>query len=108
MTTMQAVRCEIVRWVADEPQPGWVEARLTDASDRSLSFFDKPPIFTDAAIHPSTQFPVPGLIHCVVIGSTIDGSEPKLVEVRLLDGASSDDGLDRFWVRRESLVSVGE
>jgi hypothetical protein len=29
-----AVRCQLVRWIDDEPQPGWVEARLADVNGR--------------------------------------------------------------------------
>ena len=35
---------QVVRWVDDEPQPGWVEATFTDAHGETWHFFDKSPI----------------------------------------------------------------
>jgi hypothetical protein len=37
------VACQVVRWVADEPRPGLVEAQLTDSDGRVWSFTDKEP-----------------------------------------------------------------
>jgi hypothetical protein len=40
---MPEVEYQVVRWVADEPQPGLVEAQLTDSDGRIWSFIDKEP-----------------------------------------------------------------
>lgn len=39
--------CEAVRWVNDEPQPGLVEVRFTDARRQQWAFIGKWPVFTD-------------------------------------------------------------
>jgi hypothetical protein len=39
------VRWHTIRWVSEEPQPGWVEVRMTDAFGREWIFLDKPAIF---------------------------------------------------------------
>ena len=45
---MPTVRCQAVRWVSDEPFPGWVEVHLTSADGYEHAFFDKPPMFEAA------------------------------------------------------------
>lgn len=53
--------CEIVRWVADEPQPGIVEARVTDTDGRQWPFLDKVAIFDMAGtVGPGSSYPQPG------------------------------------------------
>jgi hypothetical protein len=62
-----SVRVELVRWVADEPLPGLVEARLVDVEGRAWSFIDKEPIFSADAIGPRDVFPRSGVLNCRVI-----------------------------------------
>jgi hypothetical protein len=47
------VRCEIIRWVADEPQPGMVEAQIIDVDGHVWRFVDKAPIFSAEVLLPS-------------------------------------------------------
>lgn len=87
---MTAIACQVVRWVADEPQPGLVEAQLTDADGRLWRFIDKEPIFCSDMIGRLAQFPVAGAIRCQIIGHetlsdgrqvvTIDTSSPDSVD----------------------------
>ena len=98
---MASVRGKAVRWVSDEPQPGWVEVELTDASGTVHSLFDKPPVFVsdDVALLPDSPYPVPVDIDCTVRG------EPggSAVEVSLRWASTSDGRLD-FVVRRTDVT----
>jgi hypothetical protein len=98
---MESVRCDVVRWVADNPRPGWVEAHLTDAKGRRWLFFEKPPVF-GTGLDRSSHFPVPAAIPCEVVS---DGGELEagLVEIRLLDGVQAQDGTVRFLVRADQV-----
>jgi hypothetical protein len=93
---MPSVGCQIVRWVADKPQPGWVEVSLVDASGREWLFFDKPPIFSDQALGPGSRL-VAGAMRCRVLSE-----QGKLLEVELLD-TESEDGTTRFLVWADQL-----
>jgi hypothetical protein len=62
------LRCVAVRWVSDEPPPGWVEVLLTDADGRTWQFFDKPPIFdATGSLTSSSSFPAPVAMRVRVI-----------------------------------------
>ena len=100
---MFAVRCEVVRWVADEPFPGWVEASLTDALGRHWTFFDKPPVF-GPDIGRSSEFPMPGMIRCEVVSSPRDDLGAEFLEIRLLDGVESEEGSSRFLVPTGAVI----
>lgn len=104
---MQEVRCEVVRWIADEPQPGWVEACFTDANGRRRSFFDKPPVF-GALIRRSSILPIAGAIRCEVVASRNDERGRKILEIRLLDGVESDEGSVKFEVRAGQVMTSAE
>ena len=104
---MQEVRCELVRWIADEPQPGWVEACFTDANGHRWSFFDKPPVF-GALISRSSILPVAGVIKCEVVASRSDERGKEILEIRLLDGVESEKGLVRFEVRADQVITSAE
>jgi hypothetical protein len=96
------LRCELTRWLADEPQPGLVEARMTDASGRTWLFVDKPPIFTNQVISPATAFPVAAGIRCEVAGRYQRDDGQAVVEVTTVD-VDSVDGRHRFSVNADQL-----
>jgi hypothetical protein len=87
-----AVACRVVRWVDDEPQPGLVEAHLTDADGRLWRFIDKEPIFCTNMTGRLAQFPVAGAIRCRIIGHKplSDGSQIVTIDTGSLDGVDSD------------------
>lgn len=85
--------CQVVRWVADEPQPGLVEAHLTDADGRVWRFIDKEPTFFCAdAVGEWTRFPVAGAIRCRVIDrdTLSDGRRVVTIDTASPDGVDSD------------------
>ncbi|MDG4826845.1 hypothetical protein O7635_33780 [Asanoa sp. WMMD1127] len=84
------VGCSAIRWVDDEPQPGWVEVSILDADGRDLRFFDKPPIFdADGVLTRETDYPVPLTVECTVLAEdVVDGR--TLLTVRLT-GWGGDD-----------------
>jgi hypothetical protein len=63
------VACQVVRWVADEPLPGLVEAQLTDSDGQVWSFTDKKPIFCSQEVGRLSRFPLAAAIRCQVIGA---------------------------------------
>jgi hypothetical protein len=105
---MNGVRCEVVRWLSDEPQPGWVEASIVDAQGRRWSFFDKPAIFSDEGIGPSSEFPLPGVIRCEIVSTNQGdgGVRSSRVEIRLQDGVESAEGSTRFLVEADEVIAL--
>ena len=80
---MAEVACQIVRWVADEPQPGLVEAQLTGSDGRLWSFIEKEPMFwSEATVSRLSRFPVAAAIRFQVIGREVlaDGQEVVTVD----------------------------
>lgn len=55
------LRCQVVRWVSDDPQPGWVETQFRDADGEVWQMFDKPSVFEQpggVSLTASTDYPV--------------------------------------------------
>jgi hypothetical protein len=89
---MAAVACQVVRWVADEPQPGLVEAQLSDSDGRVWSFTDKEPVFwSRETVSRLSRFPVAAAIRCQVIGRAVlaGGQEVVTVDTGRPDGVDS-------------------
>ena len=99
---MTTVTCLIVRWVDDEPFPGWVEGRLTDFHGREWVFFDKPPIFSSEDILRTSAFPRPGELRCHVLKRWITDDGAECAEIQLVE-VDSADGESRFEVRAADL-----
>lgn len=102
---MASVRCQITRWVDDEPFPGLVEAELVDADRRTWTFIDKAPIFAPAPMTAS-DLPDEGVIRCTVLDGdagvvTIDTSHPDGVSA----GAFDEEGQTIFRVAADSVES---
>jgi hypothetical protein len=104
MLAMDSVKCELVRWVSDDPQPGLVEVRLLDADGSEWMFVDKVPIFTAAPVSSATQLPMPGEIQCEVVGTRQTPGGQEFVDVELRDGVETADGVSRLTINREQLV----
>lgn len=99
-------RVTVVRWVGDEPQPGWVEAQFTDAAGETWTFFDKPPIFEPPGTMPltaSTAYPVE-IAMPVLIHSSRPTDAGRVVTISLPWGVDYDSAQDRFEVYSHDLV----
>lgn len=104
---MVTLRCQVVRWVSDEPQPGWVEARFTDAHGHQWTFFDKPPIFENGAeLTPAASYPQEAGLACEVTGSQIwtDGREILSISTRTPWSIESEEGQSEFHVSRDQFI----
>jgi hypothetical protein len=97
---VQVVSCEITRFVSAEPQPGWVEAVLTDAGGRRWLFHDKPPIFKLGAVGPSDMYPLAGWLRCNVVEGP--GSEGRVVIETV--HCESVEGQSRFVVGADTVI----
>ncbi|GLV88532.1 hypothetical protein Slala03_82210 [Streptomyces lavendulae subsp. lavendulae] len=104
---MVFLRCEAVRWVGDEPQPGLVEVRFTDAHQQQWAFIDKWPIFTAGDdLAPGSHYPVEVGILCDVLntGNTADTSGTFRISVAPW-GLESPEGRIEFDVRADQLTT---
>jgi hypothetical protein len=98
------VSVQIVRFV-DDWQPGWVEARLLDASGREWVFVDKVPIFSAETLDAESDYPRPGSISCEVLASRRDGlgREVCTIDTARPDGVEAEGGETKFDVLAEQL-----
>src|SRR5206468_1447012 len=105
--SVKAVRCQVVRWVNDEPFPGWVEVLLFDAYGVSWIFHDKPPMFAEHLedVLPSSSFSVPGVIRCHVLGTGTDAGGKAVIEIELI-AVEAEGGTTRFTVRPDQIVDA--
>jgi hypothetical protein len=97
-----------VRWVGDEPFPGWVEVQLTDAHGVVWSLFDKPLVFDDEdRLRPSTAYPVEVRVGCEVVGRgrLDDGTEVLTISTRLPWGIETACGRTEFLVDVHQVVT---
>jgi len=93
------VRAEIVRWVSDD-FPGFVECRLTDASERAWSIVEKVPVVTTEHLQPDSEFPQPVLIACEIVSRDRDdaGRETSRITTSTPWGIEATDGTTSFQV----------
>lgn len=97
------VTCEIVRWT-DDPQPGWVEARLTDVNGALWTFEDKAPVFTALPLTSATSYPVPGIIRCEIVEE--DGPQGRtVIDTSRPDGVAATDGITTQFTVRSIVVN---
>lgn len=98
--TPMNLKVSIARWLSDEPQPGWVEARFTDASGRAWTLEDKPPIFT-ARSFVAADLPVEGVVECGVRALRLDAQARDVATIQ--PSVDAPDGTALFDVFREQL-----
>lgn len=85
------VRCEAVRWIDDEPQPGLVEVALTDADETVWRLADKSSVFDATGIlRRETDYPVSVLVTCNVLERRTDGAGRATVLIDLLPWGVTD------------------
>ncbi|MFJ3963125.1 hypothetical protein [Streptomyces sp. NPDC090036] len=107
---MVELRAEAVRWVDDEPFPGVVEVRFTDAAGRRWSLVDKAPVFdAQGALGPDSAYPLEVSVACVIIGSARLQEDGEVVTVSTTPhGVAATDGRDEFTVRCDQLTRRGQ
>ncbi|MEU8433811.1 hypothetical protein AB0F18_12955 [Streptomyces sp. NPDC029216] len=104
---MVFLRCEAVRWVDNEPQPGLVEVCFTDAHHQQWAFVDKWPVFTASDdLAPDSRYPVQVGILCDVLttGNTAGTSGTVRISVAPW-GLESLEGHVEFEVRADQLTT---
>jgi hypothetical protein len=87
----------------DDPQPGWVEARFTDAHGEAWLFFDKWPIFSIEPLSRSSEYPVEVVLPVEVIERRASEAGEVAV-IRLPWGLDYDTAQDSFEVMAAHLV----
>lgn len=98
------VRARAVRWVDDEPFPGWVEVHLDLADGTVAVLCDKPPIFTAGdRLRPDSAYPVSLWLDCEVNGDEHRGAEPATLTVTLKHTADKS-GNATFQVHRQDVT----
>lgn len=98
---MTSVTAQAVRWVSDEPIPGWVEVQLTDVHGVVWSLFDKPPVFDGAdLLTPDAVYPIDVQVSCEVVGREVpaDGTEVLTISTRQPWGVETPGGRSEFQV----------
>ena len=106
---MTRVRCQAVRWVSDEPQPGWVEVQLIDADGAVWSLFDKPPVFdADDRLTPDAAYPLEVELDCEIVCRQADASGRDLITISTQRpwSVETETGRDQFRVALSQLVGV--
>jgi len=105
---VHGILASALRWISDEPQPGWIEVEFIDADGRRLLVHDEPPIFEEppGGFLPSSPYPVPTLIPCDVVSRQVspDGRELVTVVLRQTDATT---GEVRFQVVASELSALG-
>ena len=104
---MVGVSVEIVRYV-DDSQPGWVEARLRDASGREWAFVEKVPVLTETPLNAGSAYPQPGVIACEVVESWVDerGREVHVIDTSTPWGVEAQGGVTRFAVLAGQVIQL--
>ncbi len=100
MSRVPTLRCHVVRWVSDDPQPGWVETQFRSADGQVWQTFDKPSVFErpdGPALTSSTPYPVEVAMP-VTVQATRRGESSDVVVVSLPCGLDYDLAQDSFEV----------
>ncbi|MFD9060177.1 hypothetical protein ACFVZ3_01505 [Kitasatospora purpeofusca] len=89
----------------DEPWPGVVEVRLTDAAGQCWSLVDKAPIFAAVGeLGPDSVYPVEVTVACVIAEGHGLSEHDEVVTVSTSPhGVTTPDGREEFAVRRDRL-----
>ncbi|MGZ0151381.1 hypothetical protein ACXJJ3_30305 [Kribbella sp. WER1] len=100
---MQNLRASAVRWVSDEPFPGWVEVEFEDADGLRHVLADKPPIFgSHERLVRDAEYPIDVLVTCEVVA--VDADRVRITTERPC-GVSTAEGRTEFVVHRRQLLT---
>jgi hypothetical protein len=100
------VRCQAVRWVSDDPQPGVVEVQLTDADGAVWSFVEKFYVFdADDDVWFGAVYPFEVELGCEIVSRHVDASGRDLVTISTRPSyVETEAGRDLFTVTPSQLV----
>ena len=106
---MTWVRANAVRWVSDEPFPGWVEVHLDLADGTLAKLFDKPPVFaSDDRLRPDATYPVTLALACEdARGDDSAETSSGTRYVRLAHEVTDLSGVSTFCVCEEDVTTDG-
>jgi hypothetical protein len=104
---MHGIVATALRWISDDPQPGWIEVEFIDADGRPWLVHDKPPIFAEppGGFLPSSAYPAPTLIPCDVVSHQQVSDGRELVTV-VLRHTSATTGEVHFQIAASELVTA--
>jgi hypothetical protein len=99
------LRCQALRWLADEPQPGLVEVAFRDSDGVPQVLIDKCAIFdTHNRLGPSASYPIALELPVEVVdGRTSEDGD--LIALRLPWGLGDDLAQHPVWVRTDQAVA---
>lgn len=100
------VKVRVLRWVANDPQPGVIEVSLIDAYGRDWRFVDKTAIFSRELITAKDQFPFDIWLDVIEIGRSREAKGAELVAVRTVpsSGLHTVDRVSDFTVSADEVV----
>ena len=101
------LRVLITRFLDDEPQPGLIRCEFVDAHGRSWTFTEKTATVSREFLDRHSDYPLPGVLGCEVVGRPRDGSGGEVVAIAtgyFPDGVETDEATMRFEVSPRSLV----
>jgi hypothetical protein len=101
----QSLEVQIVRYV-DDSFPGWVECRFSGAAGRIHTLVDQYPTLTEEMLDESSQYPLPGTLHCEVLSRHSDSRGCELASIGT-PGVESTEGLSEFVVLAAQLSPPG-
>ncbi|WP_330271009.1 hypothetical protein OG205_28055 [Lentzea sp. NBC_00516] len=92
--------------MSDEPQPGVVEAQLTDADGVAWSFIEKYYVFdADVNVWLGAVYPFEVEVDCEIVSRHADASGRDLVTISTRPAyVTTETGRDQFTVTPEQLV----
>ena len=104
---MYGIRASALRWISDEPQPGWIEVEFVDADGRRWQVHDKWPMFAEppGGFWPTSYYPARTMIPCDVENRQRLPDGRELVTV-LLRHTNATTGDVRFQVAASDLITA--
>ena len=103
-----AVQINSLKW---QPQPGWVECTLIDASNREWHLGMKTAYLFCGQLSESSVFPQLGVVPCLVVARRHDQRGREIVEIDTdvpSGGVESSEGETRFTVFAAQLEEVAD
>jgi|GEM_PF-3706201 len=75
------IAVSILRWVADEPQPGLIEFNLVDSDGKDWRFIDKQAMASAVLLSAESTFPCHGSIRCEIVSFETDETGRVLAHI---------------------------